>query len=150
MACTVQDAEQAERQRTQQRGVELEGEVGDLSELFRLQDQRVSREQVEGLGHRFELQGDIRHDAEHGEYGDDGPERGRLAVAAGNEVGDTDNILFAGNPYDLAQQKAPGKDDEGRPEVDREKVESRGGGPPHAAVKSPGCHVDREGERVDR
>ena len=73
----------------------------------------------------------------------------RLAVAAGDEVGDADDVLLLADADHLAQQKPPGEGDQGRAEVGGEKIEADGGGPPDVAVEGPGGEVDCQGEGID-
>jgi hypothetical protein len=98
------------------------------------------------MRHRLELQGDVGHDPDHGEDGDDRAKHRRLAITAGDEVGDADDVVFLADADHLAQQKPPAEGDEGGPEIDGEKVETAGGGPADAAVIGPGGGVDRQGK----
>ena len=111
----------------------------------RAPEQRVDRER-----HRLQLQGDVGQRAGHRDDGDDGGHRLALAVARGEEVGDRGDVLALGEPHD-AQQEAPAeREQQDRPEIDREEVVARGGGEADAAEERPGRAVDGQRQGIDR
>ncbi len=59
-------------------------------------------EKIEAASDSFQLQGNIRHDAQNGKNCDDCTEYRRLAVTAGNKVGDTGDVLFLADTDYLA------------------------------------------------
>lgn len=57
---------------------------------------------VKGVRNRFELQRNIRHNADDGKHGYQAAESLRFAVAARNKISDTDNVLFFADTDDFA------------------------------------------------
>ena len=149
VASAEQDAEQAEEQGDDQGGVDLERQGGNHMPRPARKVMGGNGEQVKGIGDRFQLQGDVGKDAEHGKQGDDGAEQRRLAITAGNEVGNAGDILFLADAHHAAQQKPPGKGHQRRPEVDGQEVDAGGRRPADAAVEGPRGAVDRQREGID-
>ena len=91
----------------------------------------------------------------YGNRADDGDQRHRgsdglrLAVAGGDEIGDRRDVLRLGEPHDAHDERRAEPDHQDRPDIDRQKVETRARGEPDRAEERPGRAVDREREGID-
>ena len=110
--------------------------------------ERVDK-QVKGTGNGFQLKSDVRHDAKHSEDRDDCTKGRRLAVTAGDKVRDTYDVLLFADPDYFAKQEPPGEGNQGRAEIDGKEVDPGRCCTANAAVKCPGCAINRQRKRVD-
>ena len=138
VAGAEQDAEGGQQQRHEEREIAPERRL-----------RRVVEDHRDAGRDGFELERDVRHDADHRDQRDDAAEQGALAVARGDEVGDRGDAVGLGDAQHLAQHEPPQAGHHGRAEVDRQKAEAARRGAPDAAVVGPGGAVDRDRERVD-
>ena len=113
VARAEQDAEEAQDDRHQERGVEP------------VEDRFLLEHHLEGLGHRLQLERDVRDQADHDEAGHQGAERGRLAVAARDEVRDRGDPLLLGDADEPSEQDRPEEREQRRAQVDGQELEPR-------------------------
>ena len=110
----------------------------------------VAGERLEADGDRLELQREVGEEADRRGGGDDHGDGAALAVARGDEVGDRDQVLGAGDADHARDQWPAEAHDEDRADVDGEIVEAALGGDADGAVEGPGGAVDADRQRVDR
>ena len=140
MARAEDYAEDAQNDRREQGGVKFYGKAGGYEGQLHM---RIAADNVERCGDRLELQSNVRHDAENGDDRDKCAKPLGFAVAGADEVGYGRDVVFFADTDDFAQEKPPGKSCQRRAEVDEEKIEACCRCFPYAAVKGPGCCIDR-------
>ena len=99
--------------------------------------------------HRLELQGDVGHDAHHGDQCHQAREQRALAVAARNEVGNGGDAVRFCNAHHLAQNHPAQNHDQCGSEVDGQKPDAARCRAPHTAKVGPGRAVHRQRKRVN-
>lgn len=101
-------------------------------------------EGVETCRHRLQLQRDVGGDADQRNDRDQRRDRGALAIARRNEVGDRGDVLILADAHQLAQQEVPSNQRQGRPQIDGQIFKSVACRRSDRAVEGPGCAIDRQ------
>ncbi len=111
------------------------------------------RNEAEAGHHRrrdgLELQGDIGHDAQHGNQRHGGGHRLGLAIAGGEEIGDGRGVLRMGDARDSRHQRPAKAEHQHRANIDRQEIQAVGGSQPHRAEESPGGAIDAQAQRIN-
>ena len=137
------DREAGQQQRNVQRAV-----APPVANRWNTLTERGGQQRVSG-GDGFQLQCDVRHDADHGDQGHQPGQQRALAVAAGNEVGNRGDAVGLGDADHLAQHHPRQHHRQGGAEVDRQKPDTTRRSAAHAAEVGPGGAVHRHRQRVD-
>ncbi|CUH37260.1 hypothetical protein JSE7799_01273 [Jannaschia seosinensis] len=136
-------------------GAEDDGEDGEARRHPECHARQFTRirtgrgEDSEGQRHGLKLQRDIGRGADHREHRDQNGDQVRLAVAAGDDVGDGGHALRPADAHELSQEPPPADEDDGGPKVDRHEFETGARGIADRAVERPSGAVDRQRQRVD-
>ena len=132
--------ERGQRERHVERGVEIpvarRGRSG-------------AGEQAVFARHRFKLQGDIRHDADHRHQRHHARQQTAFAVTRGNEIGDGGDAIGLADAHHLEQQQRGDAHHQRRPEINRQKADPRRHRPANAAVVGPRGAVHRQRQGID-
>jgi len=104
---------------------------------------------LEGAHDGLDLQADVGDDANDGNRRNQRREQQGLAVAKAEEVRDRGDAIGLGDAHDPGEHHHREGGHQGRPEVDRQEGEPRGGGAADAPVKGPRGAVHGEREGVD-
>ena len=101
--------------------------------------------------HRFQLQGNVRHHANHRDHRHHTGQQLALAVTRGNEIGNRGNPLRLADA-DHLDDDTDEQQHQRRPEVNGQKGQAAGGRPADAAVERPGraIHGQRQGIHIGR
>src|SRR5262249_58297204 len=96
------------------------------------------------VGHRLQLQRDIGHNPDHGNYRDEAAQPLALAVSRSDEIGDGSDAIDLADSDDLQHHEPPKPSHQGGAKVNGQETDPRGSGAPHAAVERPGRTIDSE------
>ena len=99
--------------------------------------------------HGFELQRGVRHDADDRDHRDRGGKPLALAVARGDEIGDGGDIVALRQQHDAPHQRPRHREQQDRPDIDRQKIVSRRRRQADAAVIRPRRAIDRKRQGID-
>ena len=94
--------------------------------------------------HRLELQREIRHRRDHRDRGHQCGQARCAAVARGQEIGDRDDALLAGNQHQPLQHAPAEQHQQQRAEVDRQECQALARGGADRAVERPRRAVHRQ------
>src|SRR5690606_28943407 len=86
---------------------------------------------------------------DHRDHRRERAQRGVLAEAGRDQVGDRGRVIDPADRHQLAQEYPPAGEHDRRAEIDRREFEAAARGRAHRAEERPGCAVYRDGKRVD-
>ena len=144
----VPRAEQHREQRHARRHAEREPDLVDTRETS-LAEGAGAGDGLDRRGHGLQLQCDVGRNADDRDHRDQDGKAARLAEARGDEVGDRGEALIVADADEPPQDEPPADEDQRRPEIDREILETIARGRAHRAVEGPTRAVDGDGEGVD-
>ena len=136
-------AEQDRKHREHQRDVERR--VGEDPGIGRHAGQHLHAHR-----HRLELQRHVRHRRGQRDHRDQRRQAGRAAVARGQEIGDRDDAVLAGNQHQPLDDAPAEHQHQQRAEVDRQEAQAGARGGADRAVERPRRAVHRQRQRIHR
>ena len=111
-------------------------------------DLRITGENRKAVGDRLQLQRDVGNHPHHRDHGDHPAQQLALAIARGDEVGDRGDAIGLGHPDHLVQDEAGQREQQGRPQIDRQETDAVRRRAPDAAVVGPGRAIHAQRQRI--
>ncbi len=109
----------------------------------------VTGDDLIAVGHRLQLQGDIRCNRDHGDHSHQYGEAWAFAVSGRNQIGNRRDSVCPANPHQLAQQPPPADEDQCRTQINGDEFKAASGRGSDRAVECPRCAIDRNGQGID-